>query len=143
VTNTQALVLPADEDGTDDVADDEDGEEDVVQPVVVSVVEDGQEDQTGCTGDCKKGRASAADLLPGGSIRSQAVAVSQIALEDEGQVESNDGCSGHGDKQGLQIVVSNIYAGSAWHGARHFDSLPTRDVGDMLPGSHGSIPRLA
>lgn len=57
VMNTEALILPADEDGADDVANDEDSKEDVVETVVVPIIEDGEEDETGSTGDCEYCRA--------------------------------------------------------------------------------------
>ena len=57
--HTQALVLGADEDGADDVAGDKEEEEAVVEMRVLTVVEDGKEDQAAgsCNGedDCDDG----------------------------------------------------------------------------------------
>lgn len=52
VVNTQALVLPADEDSADDVPNNEDSQTDVMHPVVVVVVEDGQEDEANRADNC-------------------------------------------------------------------------------------------
>lgn len=51
VVDAQPLVLGADEDGVDDVADYEEAYEAVVEVLVVQGVEDGQEDEAGGAGD--------------------------------------------------------------------------------------------
>ena len=48
VVDTQTLVLPTDEDCANNIANNEDSQADVVHPIVVVVVEDGEEDQTDC-----------------------------------------------------------------------------------------------
>jgi hypothetical protein len=85
--DAQALVLPADEDGADDVADNEDGEEDVVEAVVVYAVEDGKKDEACGAGDGGGDTDTAVDFLPDGGVGGEFARVSEPALEDEGDVE--------------------------------------------------------
>ena len=56
--DTQALVLPADKDGADDVPNNEDSQTDIMHPVVVVVVEDRQEDKTDRANDRSNGTDS-------------------------------------------------------------------------------------
>lgn len=55
--NTQALVFPTDEDGTDDVTCNEDNKENIVQGIVSLAIENGEEDETGGTDDSGNGGA--------------------------------------------------------------------------------------
>lgn len=90
VVDSQALVLPANEDGAHNVPNDEDAQADVVHPVVVVVVVDGQEDQTNCTHDrcdCTKQRV---DLLPDRRVARKLAGVTQVALKDEGEVKCHN-----------------------------------------------------
>jgi hypothetical protein len=109
VVDTQALVLPADEDGTDNVANDEHSQEDLVKTVVVDVVEDGQENQTSCTGDGGDDAAPRVDLLPNRRVAVKLAGVTQVALEDESQVKRDDGHGAHCDEHGLKRLGADIY----------------------------------
>lgn len=64
MADSQTLILPADEDGADDVSTDENGEKNVMQAVVVAVVVNGKEDKTGSTADCECSRTEGVELLP-------------------------------------------------------------------------------
>lgn len=74
--DTQALVLPADEDGADYVPDDEDAEENVVEFAVVDCVENREEDEAGGAGDGGYDTDAAVDFLPDGSVAGEFAGVS-------------------------------------------------------------------
>jgi len=90
VVDTEPLVLSANEDGGDDVANDEDCEEDVVERAVVDVVEDGEQDQAGCTSDRGNDAKNGQDLLPVGGVWGELAQMSQPPLCNEGNIESDD-----------------------------------------------------
>lgn len=108
VMNTQALVFPADEDGTDDVTCNEDDKENVVQGVVSLAIENGEEDETGGTGDSGDGSAYGVQLLPIGRVWAEFVGVSQPSLENEGTVECYYRDDRHCNEHGLERVGTNI-----------------------------------
>lgn len=68
VMDAQALVFPADEDCTDDVASNKDTQENVVQRVVVFAVEDGEKNKTSRSDDGSNGSTDRVDLLPVGRV---------------------------------------------------------------------------
>lgn len=85
--NAKALVLPADENRTDDVAANEYTQTDVVHPVVTLVIVDGKEDETYRTSDCGEGGAEGVDFLPVGGVRSKSALVTKVTLKNEGEIE--------------------------------------------------------
>lgn len=109
VVNSQALVFPADEDRADNVANNKDTKTDVVHAVVVVVVVDGKEDKTDCAYDCSYYAEYRIDLLPDRCVRREFAGMTQIALEDKGEVESNNSNRRHGDEHGLEVLCTNIW----------------------------------
>lgn len=81
--DAEALVLCADEDGADDVADDEDDEAVVVDARVAVGVEDGQEDEANGADDARNNGDDAEALLPPARVWSELAAMAQPALGDE------------------------------------------------------------
>lgn len=98
VMDSEALVLPADEDGGDDVSNDEDGEKDVMKPVVVLAVKNGKQDQAGCSHNSGNAGAAGVDLLPDRSVGRKLACVSEVAFEEEGQTKCHDGNGRHGNE---------------------------------------------
>lgn len=107
----EPLVLPADEDGAEHVANDEDGQEDVVESVVAESVEDGEQDQTRGAGDGGDERDPAVDFLPDGGVGVEFSGVAEPALEEEGEVEGYDCDGGHGDEEGFQAGCAHVWCG--------------------------------
>jgi hypothetical protein len=79
-----------------------------MQPVMVLAIEDGEQYQTGCTNNGGNGCAHGVNLLPMGCVWCKFVRVSQPALENEGEVESDDGHGGHGDKHSFEVIRTDI-----------------------------------
>lgn len=109
--DAEALVLPADEDGADDVAADEEAQEDLVEAVVAHRVEDGEEDEAGAAGDGGDDAGEGEEFLPDGRVGVEAAGVAEPALEDEGQVEGDDSYRGHGDEEGFKAVGADVWGG--------------------------------
>lgn len=108
VVDSQTLILPTNEDSANDITDNEDGKTYVVHPAVVLVVVNGEEDETDRAynrSDCADSRV---DLLPNGCILSEVADMTQVALENKGEIKGNNGDSGHGDEHGLEVLTANI-----------------------------------
>lgn len=108
VMYSQALVLPANEDCADDVTDDEDAQTDVVHSVVVIVVVDGEENEADCANDCSNGAKQRVNLLPNGRIAREFAGMTQVALEDEGEIERDDRDGGHGNEHRFEVLCANV-----------------------------------
>lgn len=106
--NPETLVLPADEDGGYDISDDEDGEEDIVQTVMAQGVEDAEKDKACSAGNGGDDGDARVNFLPDGGIGGEDTTMTQPALEDKGNVEGDDGYSGHGDEEGFEAVGANV-----------------------------------
>ena len=126
VADPQALVLGAQEDRGEHVADDEQGEEDVVQARVPQGVEDGQADEADGAGDGAHDGRGAERRLHARGGRGEHAAVPQRAVGDEGRVEAERREHAAGDEQRLQVLRAHV-----------------GDVGDGLRRAHGRVPRRA
>jgi hypothetical protein len=138
VPYTQTLVLPANKDGTNDVAADKDAEEDVVQLVVALAVENGEEDQARGAGDGGDSGAARIHFLPDGGVGREFAGVAEVAFEEEGEGEGYDGDGGHGDEHGFQSVGADIYRRLVGSRAKDMtvDMMLTRDIWDPLSLAH-------
>lgn len=108
VANAEALVFDADEDRRHDITADEKAKEYIVQFRMPLGIEDGEENQASRTNDGAKNREDGADLLPQGGVRVKASLMTQVALDDEDEIECHDGRSTHGDEQRLELIRSHI-----------------------------------
>lgn len=129
--DAEALVLPANEDGTDDIAYDENSEEDVVQAVVVDAVEDGKEDEACAASDGGHDADAAIDFLPDGCVGREFTGMPQPSLKDEGNVKTDDGYGGHGDEEGLEALRADICGGVKCHVTGMFDYLAVASIPEM------------
>lgn len=108
VVDSQALVLPANEDGADDVTNNENTQANVVCMRVVEVVQDGEANETDCANNGKDSGQRRVDLLPKRRVPCKRTRMAKVALEDEGKVEGDYGNSRHGNEQGLQGLRANV-----------------------------------
>lgn len=108
VADAQALVLPADEDGGQQVADDEEAEEDVVQARVAVGVEDGEEDEARRAHEGPGDGQAREDLLARGGVGDQAAAVAQPAVRQEGGVEEDGGQDAAGYEERLELARADV-----------------------------------
>lgn len=122
VADAQALVLPADEDGRQQVADDEEAQEDVVQARVAVRVEDGQQDEAHGADERPEDGQPGQDLLARRRVGHQAAAVAQPAVREERGVEEDGGEHAAGDEERLELPGAHV-----------------RDVGDRLAVGHGRV----
>lgn len=108
VVDSQALILPADEDRADNVANDEHSQADVVHAVVVVVVVDGEEDKTDSAYDRSNDTQQRVDLLPDRCVRRKLAGMAHVTLGDEGEVKGHNSHRGHGDEHGLKVLCTDI-----------------------------------
>lgn len=124
LTNTQIVVLPADEDGGQEVPGNEEQEKDVVRLVVVVRVEDGEEDEAGGADDGEDDADDGEDFFLDGGVGHEAAVVPQPALGGKGQVEEDGGDGGAGDEEGLELAGANV-----------------ADEGDLVVAAHPRVVR--
>ena len=108
VVDTQALIFPTNEDCADDVANNENSQANVVHPVVVVVVEDGEEDQTDCAYNRSNDAEQRVNLLPNRCVGCEFAGMTQVALEDEGKVKGHYGDRGHGNEHRFKGLCADI-----------------------------------
>lgn len=108
VVYTQTLVLGANEDGRDEVANDEEAQKDVVQSGVTRCVKDGQANQTnGSNQGPENGEPREHFLAPGG-VGHETAAVAEPAVREKRRIEEDGGEHAAGDEQWLELAGANV-----------------------------------
>jgi len=102
VFDSETLILPADEDGTDQVPSNEEDQEDVVQLGMAPGIKDAQADQAHSSYDGENNRQGHQDFLAEGLIRSESSLVAQPALGGEREIEGDCRHDGAGDEERLE-----------------------------------------
>lgn len=122
VVDAEALVLGADEDGREQVADDEEAEEDVVQARVAGRVEDAQADEADSADEGPEDGEAREDLFAQRRVGHEAAAVAEPAVREERGVEQHGGEDAARDEERLELAGADV-----------------GDVGDHLAVFHGRI----
>ena len=104
----QSLILPADEDGAEDVAANKNNKKNIMQATVAEGVENGKENEPGATGNCEDDAEGAVDLLPYGGVGREFAGVTEIAFKNESGVEGHHCHGGHGDEEGLEALCTDV-----------------------------------
>jgi len=99
LVDTHLLVLGAGEDGGDDITTNEQEQETIMQSWMVVVVEDSEQDQSDCSSHGEDGCDDAENLLGGGRVGCQTSEVTEDAVEEEGNIESDNTDSTHGNEK--------------------------------------------
>lgn len=71
-------------------------------------VEDGEQNEARCAGNGRNDRTYAINLLPDRRVGGELAGVSQPALENEGEIEGDDGYGGHGNEEGFKPLCADI-----------------------------------
>jgi hypothetical protein len=75
---------------------------------VVLGVEDGQENQTECTGNGEEDREDGAQLVEPAPVGHELTSMTKPALSQKGQVQEDDGDDATGDEEGFQARGANV-----------------------------------
>lgn len=108
VLDAEALVLPADEDGGQQVAGDEEHEEDVVQLGVAGRVEARQAGQADGADEGEEDGEAREHLLAQARVGHEAALVPQPPVEAEGQVEEDGGDDAARHEQRLELRGAHV-----------------------------------
>jgi hypothetical protein len=79
-----------------------------MQLVVVLAVENGKENEAGCTNNGCKGGACGVDFLPVRSIAREFASMSKVTFKNEGQVKCYNCNGGQSNEHGFECVRANI-----------------------------------
>lgn len=108
VVHAQALVLGANEDGRDEVADDEQAQEDVVHAWVARCVEDAEADEADGAYQRPEDGEAREDFFAEGGVGDETALVTEPSVGEEGGVEEDGGDDAAGDEQGLELAGANV-----------------------------------
>lgn len=107
-TDTEPLVLPADEDGRQEIAANEEHEEEVMQRRVAHRVIDAEADDADSADKGEEHAQPDEDLLANALVGDEAAGVAQPALSQEGQVEGDGGEDTAGDEERPHLVGADV-----------------------------------
>lgn len=122
VLDSQALVLPANKNGREQVAAHEEEQEEQVQVLVAVRVKDAQANKADGADDGEEDCEAIQNLLANGGVGYEAALVAEPAVGEEGEVEEDGGEDAAGDEEGLEVVGADV-----------------ADVGDALGRRHGGV----
>lgn len=122
VLDAQALVLPANEDGREQVAAHEEEQKEQVEVLVAVGVKDAETDEADGADDGEEDCEAVENLLADGGVGHEAALVAEPAVGKEGEVEEDGGEDAAGDEEGLEVVGADV-----------------ADVGDGLGRRHGGV----
>lgn len=108
LTNAEALVLPADKDGRDEITPNKQDQEDIMQLRMSPGIKNAQTDQPHGADNGKHNGQAHENLLTNGPVRHQTALVAQPALRGEGQVKGDGGDDGAGDEERLELDCANV-----------------------------------
>lgn len=108
VVHAEALVLGADEDGRDEVADDEKAQKDVVQTGVVRGIEDTEADKADGAHQGPDDGEAGQDFLAQGGVGYKAAAVAKPAVGEEGGIEEDGGNDTACDEERLELAGTDV-----------------------------------
>lgn len=108
VVHAEALVLCADEDGGEEVADDEEPQEDVVHARVAGCVEDAQADEADGADQGPEYGEARQDLLAQGGVGNKTAAVAKPTVGEEGGVEEDGGDDAAGYEERLELAGADV-----------------------------------
>lgn len=98
VSHAQSLVLPADEDCAEQIANDKEAKEQIVQCRMARRVENAKQDQADGADECPKDGQAGKNLFAAGGVGHEPAAMSQPAVGEEADVEEDCGEDASGDK---------------------------------------------
>lgn len=108
VSHAQSLILPADKDCAEQVADDEETEKQIVQRRMARRVENAKQDQADGADQCPKDGQAGEDLFAACSVGYEATAVSQPAIGEEADVEEDGSEDAASDKERLEFLSADV-----------------------------------